>query len=350
MAHTDSIGLPRPNLRSDVRRIGREPLSGPTLSEISAFMSVLDRSSFAAAAKQLGLSAPRVSELVRNLEERLGVRLVERTTRSVAATEAGERLLARLKPVIDDYQSALESISDFRHKPAGTLRLTVAPPAAELVLAPVVGDFLSQYPDITLEISVSSALTDIVAGHFDAGIRVDERLEKDMIAVRISEPLRFVVVGSPSYFARHGVPKTPQDLLKHNCIRVRFPSGMMLPWLFQAKQQTFEVNVGGTLIVTESSKLAIAGAISGVGLMQMEPKYVTAELASGALVTVLDEWTPPPRHAFYLYYPSRYQTRPALKALIDFLRDRYRGASTENSGARDRPLVATGAPRSSSGP
>lgn len=349
MAQTDSIGLPRPNLRSDVRRIGRDTLPGPTLSEISAFMSVLDRSSFAGAAKQLGLSPPRVSELVRNLEERLGVRLVERTTRSVAATEAGERLLARLKPVIDEYQSALESISDFRHKPAGTLRLTVAPPAAELVLAPVIGDFLTQYPEITLEISVSSALTDIVAGHFDAGIRVDERLEKDMIAVRISEPLHFAVVGAPSYFARRGVPKTPQDLLKHNCIRVRFPSGMMLPWLFQAKQQTFEVNVGGTLVVTESAKLAIAAATSGVGLMQMEPKYVMAELASGALVTVLDEWTPPPRHAFYLYYPSRYQTRPALKALIHFLRDKYRGASTESLDADDVSLLPADVPASASG-
>ena len=303
-------------------------MSGPSFAEISAFVSVLDRTSFAGAAKQLGLSPPRVSELVRNLEERLGVRLVERTTRSVAATEAGERLLARLRPVLDDYQAALESINDFRDKPAGMVRLTVAPPAADFVLAPVLADFFTQYPEITLEVSVSGALTDIVAGRFDAGIRPGERLERDMIAVRVSDPIPFAVVGSPSYLARRGVPKTPQDLMGHNCIRFRFPSGAIFSWHFQTKHEVFEAQIAGTLIVGESPALAVKAAVNGVGLLQLSPSFLTAELASGALVRVLEEWAPPPMQGFFLYYPGRRQIRPALKALIDFLRESHRRTST----------------------
>jgi DNA-binding transcriptional LysR family regulator len=319
-------------------------MSGPSFAEISAFVSVLDRTSFAGAAKQLGLSPPRVSELVRSLEERLGVRLVERTTRSVAATEAGERLLARLRPVLDDYQAALDSIADFRDKPAGTVRLTVAPPAADFVLAPVLADFFAQYPEITLEVAVSGALTDIVAGRFDAGIRTGERLERDMIAVRVSDPIPFAVVASPSYLARRGVPKTPQDLMGHNCIRFRFPSGAIFSWHFQTRHEVFEAQITGTLIVGESLGLAVKAAVNGVGLLQMPPMSVAAELASGALVRVLDEWAPPPMQGFFLYYPGRRQIRPALKALIDFLRDSHRRTSTEAPLAhgfafRDAPPV-----------
>ena len=302
-------------------------MSGPSFAEISAFVSVLDQTSFGGAAKKLGLSAPRVSELVRNLEDRLGVRLVERTTRSVAATEAGERLLARLRPVLDDYQAALDSISEFRDKPAGMLRLTVAPPAAEFVLAPVLADFFAQYPEITLEVIVSGALTDIVAGRFDAGIRPGERLERDMVAVRVSDPIPFAVVAAPSYLARRGVPKTPQDLMAHNCIRLRFPSGSIFPWHFQTQHEVFEAQIGGTLIVGDSLGLAVKAAVNGIGLAQLSPVFVAAELAAGRLVRVLDDWVPPPMQGFFLYYPSRRQLRPALKALIDFLRDSHRRGS-----------------------
>jgi len=159
---------------------------------------------------------------MRGLEERLGVRLVERTTRSVAATAAGERLLARLRPVLDEYHAALDSLNDFRAKPAGTLRLTVPPPAAEFLLAPVITRFLKTYPEIKLDISVDDALSDIVAERYDAGIRPGERIARDMIALRIGDPMQIVVVASPTYLAQRGTPKTPQDLERHNCIRIRF--------------------------------------------------------------------------------------------------------------------------------
>ena len=311
----------------------------PSLGEISAFVEVLEHSSFAGAAKQLGLSPPRVSELVRNLEDRLGVRLVERTTRSVAATEAGDRLLARLRPVLDDYQAALESISDFRDKPAGMVRLTVAPPAAEFVMAPVVAGFLERYPDIALEVSVSGVLTDIVAGRFDAGIRPSERLEKDMIAVRVSDPWEYAVLTSPAYLAKRGVPKTPQDLMTHNCIRIRFPSGAIFPWRFQIKRQTVEAQIGGALIVGDNVPLAIRAVLDGAGLLQLSVNYVKRELESGALVTVLDKWAPPPMQGFFLYYSSRNQLRPALRALVDFLREAHhrQSAQIRESDAADGP-------------
>jgi len=296
---------------------------GPSLTEISAFVSVLEHTSFAGAAKQLGLSPPRVSELLRDLESRLGVRLVERTTRSVAATEAGERLLTRLRPVLDDYQAALESISDFRDRPAGTLRLTVASPAAHFVLAPVIARFLEAYPEITLDISVSNRLTDIVAERYDAGIRPGNRLERDMIAMRVSDNIAVIHVAAPSYLAKKGVPKTPQDLLQHNCIRFRMPSGALLPWRFREKEERFEAHLNGTLVVDEII-LGVSAAIDGVGVLQILPQYVTRELAEGRLVSVLAEWAPPQMEGFYLYYSNRRQVRPPLKALVDFLRQTNR--------------------------
>src|SRR4051794_6316615 len=191
----------------------------PGFAETTALLAVLEQKSFTKAAEQLGLSTARVSELVRNLEERLGMRLVERTTRSVAATPAGERLVERVRPLLDDYQAALESLNDFRSTPAGTLRLTVAPPAAEFVLAPVIARFWSQYPDISLDISVDSTFVDIVAARFDAGIRPGERVERDMIAVRISDEMQFVVAASPAYIKQHGAPEAPEDLTGHACIQ-----------------------------------------------------------------------------------------------------------------------------------
>jgi DNA-binding transcriptional LysR family regulator len=296
----------------------------PSLAEISAFVSVLERASFAGAAKQLGLSPPRVSELVRNLEERLRVRLVERTTRSVAATEAGERLLTRLRPVLDEYTAALESISEFRDTPAGRLRITVAPPAADFVISPILPEFLARYPDIALEVSVSGALLDLVASRFDAGIRPGEWLDRDMIAVRVSGPIGFAVMAAPSYLARRGTPKTPQDLIGHNCIRLRLPSGALFPWQFHKDQQTApDVHADGSLIVEGSITVAVDAAVQGVGLLQYSPNYVAPLLASGALVKVLEDWAPPPMQGFFLYYPSRKQMRPALKALVDFLRENY---------------------------
>jgi DNA-binding transcriptional LysR family regulator len=301
-------------------------MNGPGFAETNALVAVLEQKSFTKAAKRLGLSPPRVSEMVRVLEERLGVRLVERTTRSVAATPAGERLLARLRPVLDDYQEALESINDFRDKPAGTLRLTVAPPAADFVLAPAMSRFLSLYPEISLDISVDSALTDIVAGRFDAGIRSGDRLERDMIAARVSDTMPMVVAAAPAYLARHGAPKTPQDLASHDCLRARLPSGAPFPWRFRMKRRTVEVHVEGRLTVN-SPELLLKAVIDAMGLAQMPLPYVAPEVAAGRLVTVLDEWAPPPLDGFFLYYPSRRHNRAALKALVDFLRAARAGAS-----------------------
>lgn len=296
---------------------------GPGLAETSAFVAVLEQKSFTKAAKQLGLSLPRVSELVRNLEERLGVRLVERTTRSVSPTAAGERLLERLRPVLDDYQTALESTYEFRDKPAGQLRLTVAPPAADSILEQAIPAFLALYPEISLDISVDSGLVDIVAGRFDAGIRPGERLEKDMVALRVTDELQIVVVASPGYLAEHGRPVTPRDLSKHSCLKFRLPSGTTFPWRFQVDGRTVDVPVEGRLTANTSSTLASAAA-EGVGLFQTLRESVATELAEGRLVIVLEEYAPPPGAGFFLYYPSRRQMRPALRVLIDFLRERRR--------------------------
>jgi DNA-binding transcriptional LysR family regulator len=298
-------------------------MQAPGFNETSAFVAVLEQRSFTRAAKQLGLSPARVSELMRSLEERLGVRLVERTTRSVMATEAGERFLARLRPVLDEYQAALDSLNDFRAKPVGTLRLTVPPPAAEFVLAPIIARFHTAYPEINLDISVDSALTDIVTERFDAGIRPGERVARDMIAVRIGDPMRVVVAASPTYLAQHGTPKSPHDLEQHNCIRFRFPSGIVLPWRFGTKRRSLEVQVDGSLIVNDST-LALRAVTDGLGLMQFALVYFAPALAEGRVVTVLDDWAPPPFEGFYLYYPSRRQIRPPLKVFVEFLRSSQR--------------------------
>jgi DNA-binding transcriptional LysR family regulator len=289
-------------------------------------LAVLERKSFSKAAEQLGLSPARVSELVRDLEERLEVRLVERTTRSVAATAAGERLVERLRPLLDEYQSAIDSLNDFRSKPAGTLRLTVPPPAADFVLAPVLPRFIAQYPEITLEVSINRAFVDIVATRFDAGIRPGERIARDMIAVRISDEMPFAVAGSAAYLKRYGTPKTPQELTKHACIRVQHASGALVPWRFGKQRRMLEVEVDGPLTSSEPG-LAITAAIHGAGLVQLPLPYLAPEFAAGRLVTVLADWVQPRIDAFFLYYPSRRQVRPPLKAFTDFLRETYRRPS-----------------------
>lgn len=295
-------------------------MHAPSLAETTAFVAVVDLKSFSKAAKQLALSPPRVSEMVRNLEERLGVRLVERTTRSVAPTAAGERLLERLRPVLDEYQSALESTNEFRCKPAGVLRITASPPAGDIFLDSAIPRFLAQYPEISLDLSFNEALTDIVAERFDAGIRIGERIERDMIAVRVTDELPIVVAGSPAYFAQRGKPKSPKDLVAYNCIRTRFASGTYLPWRFRVKRRDLEVHVEGRLVVNSVS-LARRAAVEGLALIQTPLLFIASDLAEGRLTTVLDQWAPTPVTGFFLYYPSRRQMRPALKALVDFLRD-----------------------------
>jgi DNA-binding transcriptional LysR family regulator len=238
--------------------------------------------------------------------------------------------LERLRPVLDEYQSALESTNEFRGKPAGMLRVTAPPPAGDFFLDSAIPRFLAQYPEISLDLSFNEALTDIVAERFDAGIRLGEQIERDMIAVRVTDELPIVVAGSPAYFAQRGKPKSPQDLVAHDCIRIRFSSGTYLPWRFRVKRRDLEVHVKGRLVVN-SVTVARRAAVEGLGLVQGPPIFIATDLAEGRLVTALDQWAPTPATGFFLYYPSRRQMRPALKALVDFLRDERPGASQEAS-------------------
>jgi DNA-binding transcriptional LysR family regulator len=291
----------------------------PELGEMNAFVTVAERRSFAKAAVQLGISRSRLSETIRGLEDRLGVRLLNRTTRSVAPTVAGERLLARLRPLLNDFDSVLDSINAFRDRPAGLLRLTVPPPAANLLLAPLVSRFLAQYPAIDLEISVDAALTDIVAGRFDAGIRPGERVERDMIAVPIGEEIRGVVVAAPNYLAQHPRLSTPRDLQTHNCIRFRFPSGVIVPWQFEKKGKKVEVAVEGRLTLNDPD-LAIRAALDGAGVLYTALGYAASDIKAGRLVPLLEDWRIG-SSAFFLYYPSRRQVPLPLQVFIDFLRE-----------------------------
>jgi DNA-binding transcriptional LysR family regulator len=297
----------------------------PELGEMNAFVTVAERGSFAKAAVQLGISRSRLSETVRGLEDRLGVRLLNRTTRSVAPTAAGERLLVRLRPLLDDFDAVLDSINAFRDKPAGLLRLTVPPPAANLMLAPLLSRFLAQYPAIDLEISVDQALTDIVAGRFDAGIRPGERVERDMIALRLGEKMRGVIVAAPDYLARHPRPTSPRDLETHSCIRFRFPSGVIVPWHFEKKGKQVEVAVEGRLTVNDE-ELAIRAALDGVGVLFTALGYAAPDIKAGRLVPLLEDWRARSA-AFFLYYPSRRQIPLPLQAFIQFLRENLRARS-----------------------
>jgi DNA-binding transcriptional LysR family regulator len=289
---------------------------------MNAFVTVAERRSFAKAAVQLNISRSRLSETISGLEDRLGVRLLNRTTRSMAPTAAGERLLARLRPLLDDFAVALDSINAFRDKPAGLLRLTVPPPAATIMLGPLLSRFLAQYPAIELEISVDAALTDIVAGRFDAGMRAGERVERDMIAMRIGEEIGAVAVAAPAYLARHPRPTTPRDLEAHNCIRIRFPCGVIAPWQFEKEGKQVEVVVEGRLTVNDP-ELANRAALDGVGVLYTALGFVAPEIKAGRLVPLLEDWQTRSA-AIFLYYPSRRQVPAPLQAFIEFLRKNLR--------------------------
>jgi DNA-binding transcriptional LysR family regulator len=293
----------------------------PSLAEMNAFLAIAERSSFAKAAVHLGISRSTLSETVRGLEEKLGVRLLNRTTRSVALTEVGERLVAELRPALENFEAAVESINVFRDKPAGHLRLTVPRPAARTVIEPILAKFLAAYPAISLEIITDSALTDIVRDRFDAGIRPGHRVEKDMIAVRVGEDARPTVVASPDYLTRHSRPRVPGDLQAHNCIRHRFASGAMHDWIFEKRGKSLEVTVNGSLIVSDGD-LAIRAALDGVGIARVPASSVDTLVARQRLVPLLEDWAPR-SVGFFLYYPSRRQTPAALKAFVDFLRAQY---------------------------
>jgi DNA-binding transcriptional LysR family regulator len=233
-------------------------MRGAQFADLNVFVAVADQASFTKAARLLGLSTATLSQTVRALETRLGVRLLNRTTRSVAPTDAGERLLTQLRPLLDGFDAAIESVNAFREKPAGHLRLTMPPPVARFVLAPVLARFLQQYPEIVIETTVESGLTDIVAGRYDAGLRRGNLVARDMIATRVTNDMHYLVVASPDYVARRGRPQTPADLYAHNCIRYRLPGGGFIPWVFVVDGKTVEFDVEGSVIVINDPDLVTA--------------------------------------------------------------------------------------------
>jgi DNA-binding transcriptional LysR family regulator len=289
------------------------------LNVLAAFLTVAEDRSFTKAAKRFGVSRSAVSHAVRGLEDRLGVRLLARTTRSVAPTEAGEQLISRLRPALGDVESVLDDIVGMRERPTGRVRLLVTPLLATMVLAPKLMEFRRRFPDIVLEVTTTQQeRTELVAAGFDAGIHLGESIQRDMVAVRISSDQRLAVVASPTYFATHSKPKSPHDLTKHECINLR--GGSMLPyrWEFEKDDETLAVEVNGPL-VTDNADLMIRAAVDGIGLTFSFEAYVAPLIASGALVRVLEDWCPP-FAGYFLYYPSRRQQTAALSALIDTLR------------------------------
>jgi DNA-binding transcriptional LysR family regulator len=292
------------------------------IADLLAFLAVARERSFTRAAAQIGVSPSALSHRLRGLEERLGVRLLTRTTRSVAPTEAGERLLATVGPHFDEIEAGLAALSALRDRPAGTIRVTSGVHAAEAILWPALARFLPEYPDIHVEISVDDTLRDIVLERFDAGVRLGEQIAKDMIAVRIGPEMRMAVVASPGYFGAHPRPRMPHDLAAHRCINLRLPTlGGFYAWDFEKGGRELKVRVEGQLAFNDL-RLILQAARAGLGLGYVPQDVVQADIASGALVHVLDDWTPP-FPGYHLYYPSRRQQSPAFALLVDALRYRF---------------------------
>lgn len=297
-------------------------MSRTNVNDLLAFLAVARERSFTRAAAKLGVSQSALSHTIRALEDRLGLRLLTRTTRSVAPTEAGERLLRGVGPRFDEIDAELSALSELRDKPAGTIRITVGDHAANTLLWPALKKLLPLYPDIHVETFMDSELRDIVAERYDAGIRLGESLDKDMIAVPIGPDLRMAVVGAPSYFATRARPNTPQDLTSHTCINMRLNTHSGLyAWEFEKDGRALRVRVDGQLTFNSTNAIVNA-ALAGFGLAYVMADSVTNALADGQLVHVLGDWSPP-FSGYYLYYPSRRQPTPAFALLIDALR--YRG-------------------------
>jgi DNA-binding transcriptional LysR family regulator len=299
----------------------RQGASRQNLGDLQAFLAVAREGSFTRAAAQLGVSQSALSHTVTALEARLGVRLLTRTTRSVSLTEAGQRLMQGIGPRFEEIEAELSALSELRDKPAGTIRITTAEHAADMFLWPRLQPLLAEYPDIKVEINLNYGLTDILAQRFDAGVRLGDQVEKDMIAVRISTELRMVVVGSPAYFAQHPAPQHPQDLAAHSCINLRLPTyDSLLSWEFEREGHALKAHVDGQWIFNTGSAI-LRAAQAGVGLAYLPADMAAPHIASGALVSVLQDWAPT-FPAYHLYYPSRRQSSPAFRLVVEALRYR----------------------------
>lgn len=291
------------------------------LASLAIFLEVAEHRSFTRAAAKLGISQSALSHAMRRLETKLGLRLLTRTTRSVAPTEAGEQLLETLRPALDDIDLKLAALTELRERPAGTVRITTSIHAARTVLWPVVDRLTAEHPDIKVELSVDPGFVDIVSDRFDAGVRLGESLEKDMIAVRIGPRLRMAAVASPAYFAKRGTPQTPHDLAAHACINLRLAtSGGLYAWQFDRAGRELQVKVEGQLVFNNVDMMVTA-ALAGHGIAYLVEDHVASALADGRLVRVLEDWCEP-FDGYYLYYPSRRQPSPAFTLLLDALRYR----------------------------
>ena len=296
------------------------PILRDELTVLAAFAVVADERSFTRAAARLGVSRSAISHAIRLLEERVGLRLLARTTRTVAPTEAGARLLTQLRPALNDIQAALTEVGQLRAKPAGTIRLIAPPVAVAAVVSPKLADFGRSYPEVVLEITAEDNYgRDLVAGNFDAGIHLGEFLQRDMVAVRVTADQRAAIVAAPGYFGSHPKPKEPRDLTAHRCLRYRMgASGSVYRWEFEKRGKPVTVSVSGPLIFNDVD-LMLRATLDGVGLAFVLEDQVIDHLASGRLVRVLEDWCPP-FDGFFLYYPSRRHQSPALQALVETLR------------------------------
>jgi DNA-binding transcriptional LysR family regulator len=309
------------------------------LAELTAFVAVADRLSFRAAASQLGVTPSALSHSMRQLEEHLGMRLLHRTTRSVSLTDAGRRLLDRLRPAIDQIAGALEDLNEERQRPMGRLRIYATHLAGAAVVAPIWGRFLSTYPEVHLELGLGEAPIDIVAKGFDAGIGPRDRVPADMIAVRVMGPMKIAVVGAPSYFAKRRPPRTPDDLARHSCVQYRRAAeGEVLVWPLERNRKTRRVSVDGRVMVNDID-LAVRAAVDGLGIAYTVEAVAEPFLRSGQLVRVLEDWSPS-FEGLYLYYPGHRQVPATLRALIDMIRmagsSAPFGRSRQNLFTKDR--------------
>jgi DNA-binding transcriptional LysR family regulator len=288
------------------------------LFELNAVAAISAHRSFRAAATELGISPSALSHAIAGLEKRLGVRLINRTTRSVALSQAGERFLARVSPALREIEGAMEDVNAFRDTPAGTLRINAKERGAHQILRPVIAKYLRRYPDMQVELTMEGRAIDIVAEGFDAGIRLAESVPQDMVAIPCGPDSRFIVVGAPDYFDRASVPRSPADLLAHECIRRRMPGGKLYRWEFEKRGEEIALDVPGRLTLDNDS-LMVEAAVEGLGIAFVSDFWVTDQLATGALRAVLEDWTPP-FPGLRLYYPPHRHMTAGLRAFVDLLK------------------------------
>jgi DNA-binding transcriptional LysR family regulator len=305
-------------------------MARPHANDLLAFLAVARVKSFTKAAAQLGVSPSALSHTIRGLEKRLGLRLLTRTTRRVEPTEAGGRLLRAVGPRFDEIEAEMTALSELRDKPAGTIRITAGEHPADTILWPTLATLLPHYPDLKMEIVIDYGLTDIVAGHYDAGVRLGEQIAKDMIAVRIGPDMRMAVVGAPSYFETHPRPKQPHELTQHDCINLRLPTyGNVYAWEFEKNGREVKVHVEGHLVFNNLA-LRLNAATAGLGLAYLPEDQVLSHIAGGRLIRVLGDWCPP-FSGYHLYYPSRRQLTPAFAVVVEALRYRRGSIGTRKA-------------------